>query len=93
MEMKMSYLQMYRNLCANSLDCEEKELEEKMSDLFTAALKAGDRRMAMELQDCIVSAAEVGAPVNVILRDYDLLVTYFPDVATQTLEILSELEA
>lgn len=92
MEMEMSYLQMYRNACSH-FDGDEKGFEEKLHNLFAEALKAGDRRMAMELQDSIITAAEVGAPVNVILKNYDLLVAYFPDVAAQTLEILSDFEA
>lgn len=87
----MSYLQMYRKACA-SFDGNEKEFEEKCFAIFTAALKDGDRRMAMEVQDCIITAAEVGAPVNDIIRHYDLLVKYFPDIAAQTLEILNDME-
>jgi len=87
----MSYLQVYRKMCA-SFDGNEKRFEERCHELFEEALKNGDRRMAMELQDVIVTAAEVGAPVNVIVKDYDLLVRNFPDIAAQTLEILLSMD-
>ena len=44
----------------------------------------------MELQDSIITAAENGAPVNVIIRDYELLAKHFPEIASQTLKIMED---
>lgn len=83
-----NYLQRYRNACSN-FDGDEEQMEKEMHQLFTEALEAGDRRMAMELQDSIITAAENAAPVNVIIREYELLAKHFPEIASQTLKIMT----
>lgn len=87
-----NYLQRYRNAISKFNGENEEQFEKEMQQLFTEALEAGDRRMAMELQDSIITATEVGAPVNVIIRDFYLLSKTFPDIAAQTLEIIKEME-
>ena len=87
-----NYLQRYRNAIANFNGDNEEQFEKEMTQLFTEAIEAGDRRMAMELQDCIITAYENGAPVNAYMADFHLLIKHFPDVAIQTLEILKSFE-
>lgn len=89
----MSFMKMYRqtvNECSLG-NITEEECNGRCNKLFAAALKDGDRRMAMELSDCIITAAENNADIGSILKSYGLLVTYFPDIATQTLEMLTEI--
>ena len=88
-----NYFQRYRNAISNFEGDDEDAFDKEMQQLFVEALEAGDRRMAMELQDCIITATENGAPVNVIIADFQLLSKTFPDIAAKTLEILKDIEA